>query len=142
MVVFFRFVRPYARDCKRLEHFVSIIKKCKYIGSSIVLTICACAGNLVVTIIILPLTCDFLNGASRCFHSSSEPQSHTSSSTSKNLLFLFFLLSNLLQYRYFHPIGFGDIFSNLFYQPIHLRACSVIDITCVLKCIRWDWNVF
>jgi hypothetical protein len=27
MIVFFRFVRPYVRDCKRVEHFVSIIKK-------------------------------------------------------------------------------------------------------------------
>jgi hypothetical protein len=24
----------------------------------------------------------------------------------------------------------------------HLRACSVIDITCVLECIEWDCDVF
>jgi hypothetical protein len=23
-----------------------------------------------------------------------------------------------------------------------LRPCSVIDITCVLECIGWDWDVF
>jgi hypothetical protein len=36
-------------------------------------------------------------------------------------------------------------------HPIHvdhhqneqaLRACSVIDITCVLECIEWDWDEF
>jgi hypothetical protein len=25
---------------------------------------------------------------------------------------------------------------------LHLKACSVIDITCVLECIGWDWDVF
>jgi hypothetical protein len=33
-------------------------------------------------------------------------------------------------------------------EPVHihviiiLRPCSVIDITCVLECIGWDWGEF
>jgi hypothetical protein len=34
------------------------------------------------------------------------------------------------------------VYIGLHPESFQLRACSVIDITCVLECIEWDWDEF